>query len=1672
MTHTKSRQKWYSLLITLLAVVLLSALCMSIPISHASSSNPEIGEMTLVAGNHFGTVLHIDYPYNSNVKMEFSINGRTMVVNAAPTDVGCAIAMPSVYPHELADTVQARLYDGSSLIKTFEFSMKETFLTWLSQLDTISQNVVSNILQYGHATQAYRNAILNNSSTDNLILGPDFDADGTVGFTPSDIENTWTGTPLDIGTSTGSIRISTIGVGYDAGNHYVMRIEMPTGTPFQTIRVIIDGVEYWLHDRGTLYSEENGITTYELKTYNIPSNAITKTIQVRLVNQGEVLQAFDYNVYSYALQMQELFAQSTDAANSMDIYLAMQYAKALYQYGVSCEPWSDIIPIGASVKSPPSATLTSSGKVSPTGGVITVYYSDGTSADRTPSLWAPVDTITDDSYSATRTTYAVYTENGETVYTNTYSFQLLNPITSIEVITDGSDYSPTTHTTAYRPRGVVVRYTRANGRTDTTSDNIVYSDVNMSSYATKEYAKIPFTFTFTKDGANLQGQAYFWYTNPIKAITPSGGSVTFNGSSTATATGVSYTVTLQNGQTKTITNASPYSVSTKLTYTDNATSGTATASTALSVAASGSQTFRSNGSTVTKSLSSRTITGAHSITFSNPYTSIAISTNPTITINSTAAPSSAGGQITGGALTVTLGNTETVSTTSNITWTTSAGISDATYSKNVTLTAQWQGLTASKTVAIYNNPKKFECTGTPSVYATASTNVSIALTHATWNGLFKLTYQNGFVQTGMNATGSLHGATFYIPNITDSSASKTYSTTYTSATLSNTPVNLVMYYYHSASGIELPSGVLSINVINDIVSQGTVPTKYFTATSASNTTLAAPTGTAPFVCRNGVTANVSMTWSAPANITTNAETASSTGTITATRNGQSISGTYNIMVVNPATSLSRYTDPSAYKVSNTSAITSSDIISNGAGQVVANLTNGTTKVVTPSSFTSLTSAKITDGTLYKQVAITAQYASPNPLGAQTCTGTVYIILYNQGKSAKAYLSAGDSASNRITLSTSAVKMQWGSAQITLTNGVTIYSSNNTNVKWSTGSNSVYPSGTRKSGTATTAEEGYCDVYCQAWLESATTTITPYANGTAGSAWVFPEWTSGSLTDYCYWKNPATSMLSASGGRATCIANATSGNVTPTGGTATVKLANGAQKSVTPTWAACSTCNSSDSIQYKTSTAYYTSPGGSQVSCSGEVGVLNPPVSMTYMFQDNVYSLGTTGGCTPANAWSVKRRNGLTQNNLGAWYMTAAWSGMCQEVEIGIPTDSSIEYETVYESNLFFYDLYNSEKGQTAQIDVYYNGYHADGQVQLVGKYYDTVCDTEITGYGLFTVENTPYVVSQSSWTSLSETQWINASAFGDSWEPEWYFHIDLTNGSLAKLREEGKYIAWCECNEANTGSLADERFTSLTTLTGIGTYNYAYMNQSTGNPTDSYVKNCSKACKYSAKNTDFTYNFSQMGKTYNMTWYKVFTPGNIPAVGSTNRYWDIDSIANSSTSGAGASTLTIGYSIDCTLMNGNVWSMKGSFQANNTTSSDTTAVFYQPTKILYGAYKSTSSADVSSPSTWTITSSLSSSTTTKQAMYSSGTLTSLWSNTSFSKYVAFVNFIWNEEWSDVTTNFALSEGPTTARLVKYSNAFYPKGWNSYNGQLTISGTEYSVTQFYKIRNGTTTVANY
>ena len=467
------------------------------------------------------------------------------------------------------------------------------------------------------------------------------------------------------------------------------------------------------------------------------------------------------------------------------------------------------------------------------------------------------------------------------------------------------------------------------------------------------------------------------------------------------------------------------------------------------------------------------------VAFSNPIMSIQIKDFPTCSLSDMNAPTSDNGMLTGGSIYVTLGNgSSQVITGDQVKYEADQGITDTSYSKMVTITATYNNMTAMGNMTI-TNPIIFmgqsqEAYIPASYYGQAHT--TILLEH--FANRISIKYANGAMEPitpqALRIVNQADADKLYVPNIRDDSAMTSPLTyAYPDDTLTTGHGLFVAVYKDTREGSNhrtITSGALRYWVVNapkEFEGNTIVPLlaetdpllPYLTSVS-----------TIPHSVKlmNGRYKTINITEFAPIpNVQTATEYITATVSVTYTENNQTISGEIYVHVYNPVTAITGpYTDPGNITVTNTSAITSQQLLNN-PGLVRVQFHNGLNGVIAPKSFSGLDEVKIEDATLIKQFDIIAQYCTP--YGGVNCTSPmdnpVKVILLNPVIDATINVTEG-SVSNPIVLSTVS-KTAKLNATLYHSNGATEMATNPI-----AGPCTLYKSGTMNSTEeATNQEEG-------------------------------------------------------------------------------------------------------------------------------------------------------------------------------------------------------------------------------------------------------------------------------------------------------------------------------------------------------------------------------------------------------------------------------------------------------------------------------------------------------------------------------------------------------------------------------------------------------------------------
>lgn len=1408
-------------------IVALSLLCVLFAMSTLTSraDEPIFDHVELKVGDTIGLVYYTTYEYSgttnsANVFLRYKVGNRAAeeMVRAYPNDNLCVFMLSDIYPHELGQEITATIVlknaNGSytDIATLSGISIKSELLKMLSDPTQSADNYkfASNLLQYGEQTRLYRNVYSTDPhlQDDRSIL--DFDTNIYTNYQPDSIYTMYNRNPAGLGMSASRIRMSAIGVSYHDTNHFVVTVKTPTGgaTNLASVKVLINGTPFSLADSATKKIDEN---TYEVTSHAINAFAIPNAVTVDLEVNGAVVQQATYSVADYCYQLEQTTEQRS---------LAQNYAKSLLVYGqAAAKAYKDNRVVAMQLENRPNdITIGNTQSQTPTGGSATVWYSDGSTGDVTPT-WTGVAGITDDTYTVTRNTTGSYydAQSGKT-YTVAATVTLVNPITKIETWVDPSAYAPSAYASTYDPNvntcGARIRCTWSNTyKSIRTPDDI--SSVSIPKLT--EYQTFTCTATYTnpkKSDDTHTCTMTLLYKNPIKTLTVANSSVSFDDgdfNQSAIPNATTYTLKFTDGQTTsayntTATNTLGTFSWTAATYSGTATSGKISSSTGLTTNATFTGTampsvtlktgcthttgnactcLRPGTTTPTAAAVQRTATCK--LDFSNPEKYITITKKPQATVDSTAAPTTANGKLTGGETKVTLANGQSC-VASGVTYAANAGHTSTAYKVEVTVTASYHSLKGSDGKActtkidLLNDIVRVSQRTVPTVDAAHYEDAGVQLTHTNTvlNGTLTAYYQNGKYAT-VNVTNILVGGaqsnTCYISNITDDSEQTvTRNTASTSSTMDASYTGaLQVQHVDKRTGAPGTSqkcaySVKVKNTATSFIGNGAQMLDRYTMTASSPSSIT-PTGTMVVELTNKKTKSVTATYGTVTTISTADEYAKRTASASYTSpNGSAITSTAQVLIVNPVTQITRYTDPTPIQVENKNAVAASAV---SGGEVTVHYTNGKTKNdVAPSSY-ELSDVKITDSTLIKRFSITAKYNTKYS-GTKDCT--LYLILKNPSVSA----SAANPASKK--LSSSGQTVAATTVTITYANGAT---STGTSAQWGT----LYKTGTASDGTGTTHTRGSCD-YSQKYTVAASSALQRYVDGAATNVSLAAK--EHTITVTQSWTNPVTKVVAVSAS-ATVAKDKSSGNVTPTG-EIKATFANGRQKNYTShrdlSWSAVQTVTDNSASVTRKTKATFCGVTSSEINCV----VYNPPTTLApashecRLTSDGWHATGSSGVLT--------RKNGKQ----AVVTYTSTVIGQTPGVEV--------------------------QSSGTTYCKVKYTGSKADAEAARTGSYTCSVTGENVTFSDTLIVVNSPKVITSYS-SSPNATRTNNYACYATT--------------TSDKVTPTVSYVVY----GANGKPLTSYAVTlkGSTTIYNVE-YAYLFRNQGTGAHTDNWGASCAKAVTY------------------------------------------------------------------------------------------------------------------------------------------------------------------------------------------------------------------------------------
>lgn len=1061
-----------------------------------TSANTTVLEgVELKLGHTIGFVYYSKQEYTENTVMRFEINGRITDVEAIPNDKTCVFIFNDIYPHELAHEIKTTIFvDGKPVVSYPAFSMREYLLNEL--LDTSNSTnmhkLVSNLLQYGEATREYRNANVDASESDDVEI-LDFDRTIYTNYDPDDLNTLLSGTANNLGASANDIHLSSIGISYYNTNKYVVTLVIPddVSVPMEKIVVSIDDVQYRMDDTSNDNIKNTQPGVYEIYSDPIHANEVYDYCpEIKLSVNGNVVQNINYSCKDYVLHLQQL-EPNTRAEN---------YAQALYYYGESANAVytsPTVIAVGP-LEKPGDITLANDQPHLPTGGLGAAYMSDG-SIKEVELTWSKVDAITDDTYKVEREVVGQYKDDiTGRVYSARSTVTLLNPLKEIQRWTDPSNITPDINATGYIIDDAEVKAIWSNGYSDIRNANPRTLPNNCANYFSYVYT-IPLQYTDPNSGVTcvLPEKVRVYADNPITSVTTEQTSsllfANTSGSIFVDKSSFLYTITLTSGYSWTLdaSELNQYmNISTNYpTYKDDAETG--------SVAIKWTGTPRNttlisgqyeNGEVKPdyKLQVGQTVTWECQAVFYNPYTRIELTYAPNCNITSTAIPSSENSMLSGGVTTVyrANGHAKTLNN-SEVKYVASEGITDATYSKKVNITATYNELTDTiEDVTIYNpvNPDSLvqDPNGKKHVYASsAKQKYTTAYPYHFSKGL-KVTYANGVTAnvtpTAFDVGEHAGEEKFYTNNIQNYNKISALHTDggWVNTSLSTGKGIIKGLYVDDRAGVtgaRTMTCELHYYVINEPQSTTTNYPQAL-AENYQNQYLTDRRATIEVVLMNGIKSVANVYLEQIENIQNDDEYAlKQCDVYYSTPYYTMTSGSYGVYVYNPADKINFVkADPSPIQVTDTNVITSS-AIEQSPGLLEVTLHNGKTKSVKPQSFTGLENVKITDKTIAKQFDIiahyqTQEYEDATKLTTEGLTRPVKLILRNPPTEAIITLTKG-TQSNPIVLTNTSQKINFTSK--------IKYSNKITEDVTPTSAQYLYPTGKLSSGTATDKESGNAEM---------------------------------------------------------------------------------------------------------------------------------------------------------------------------------------------------------------------------------------------------------------------------------------------------------------------------------------------------------------------------------------------------------------------------------------------------------------------------------------------------------------------------------------------------------------------------------------------------------------------
>lgn len=1235
----------------LLTIILVMTLFIAALISSTLTTQADeavFENIELKLGESIGFVYYTNQPYTDDTVMRFEINGRKSDVKAIQNGQTCAFVFEDIYPHELAKPIKATiLVNGNVGASKQDITVRDYLLDIILTSDSEQKiKLASNLLQYGEMTREYRNENVDATLQDDKSI---LEFDETIYKKYYDyvdnLDDRLDGTVAELGIGSHDIRFTSVGISYHNTNQYVVQLVIPSNIqiPPEDIEVRIGEKTYYHED----LEPTNTPGVYEVRSEPIHAyNIYNQSILIELSVAGQVVQQARYGCKDYILQLQNV------APNSR----AENYAQSLYYYGKSASELyqgATIIAIKPQSEPLPDITLISNQPHKPAPGQGIAYMSDGSTKAINIDC-DPVEAIQDDTYSVTRDVVGKYTDeiNGR-VHEVKFKVTLFNPLKEIERHTDPFPYILPSSATMLKPQQCKVLARWANGFEEVRdAEASAITDASIiQSILQKPFTPQPIQLSYTDPKSNItkelpQNNLAVWpLYNPATNVTiTNSATLTFdNGTYLSISPDMfTYQATLNNGHTFVTSDVTELGTATfsNAVYTGQEQSGTITIKGTLEQRHSIIGRYEDGELQDNYVFFFDTLNLVADVAFSNPIMSIQIKDFPTCSLSNMKAPTSDNGMLTGGSIYVTLGNgTSSVITGDQVKYEADQGITDASYSKMVTITATYNNMTATGNMTITNPITMIGQTQEVYIPASYYSQVYTTILPEHFANRVSVKYANGVMEPitpmALRVVDQADVDKLYAPNIRDNSATTSRLTyAYPDDTLTERGMFMAVYK-DTREGANYPaitSNTLRYYVVNtpkELEGSTIIPLLAEKDPSLPFlTSVSSITHSARLM--NGTYKNIAITKFEPIpNVQTATESITAKVAVTYTENNQTLSDEIYVYVYNPVVKiLGVHSSPKQITVTNTNTITSNDI-QKAPGSLSVQLHNGLNTYVAPQSFTNLDDAYIADDTMTKMCIVDAVYKST--LGEQL-QYPVNLLLLNPPMAAVVTLDSG-SSTNKLVLAPTAQSVTFADCKIKYSNQqVSSIDCTPQTIP------QIFKSGTNVDGEATINETGE-QQFDVSIAYDASETYNIMVDGETLNYTMPADIVSTRVT--VYWKNIVKSIKVTN---IKCI-SVTSGNPVPTDVKVTVTYNNNA--TATNQSASASAVDNltgfSASSASRTTTVTYTATHGQQISISHTFTMYNPITRIVYATSSNSFFAPTeligSATTTASNVYVIYRASG-------------------------------------------------------------------------------------------------------------------------------------------------------------------------------------------------------------------------------------------------------------------------------------------------------------------------------------------------------------------------------------------------------------------------------------------------